>query len=87
MNSFESDLDRWVQKREELSHKADELKLQREDLLQASEVSVHYALLSICQFIHLIPLSIALATHSILSPSIYPFCLSIHPLFQRNMKC
>ena len=53
MNSFESDLDRWVQKREELSHKADELKLQREDLLQASEVSVHYALLSICQFIHL----------------------------------
>lgn len=42
MNCFESDLDRWIQKREELSHKADELKLQREDLLQASEVSIHH---------------------------------------------
>ena len=38
MNIFETDLERWIQKREELSHRADQLKLQRDQLLQATEV-------------------------------------------------
>ena len=37
LNSFEKDMDSWVQKREELSHRAVELKQQREALLQATE--------------------------------------------------
>ncbi len=38
MNEFENEMDEWMIKREELSHKADQLKQQRDDLLQATEV-------------------------------------------------
>lgn len=37
LNSFDTEMDCWVQKREELSHKADEMKIQRDALLQATE--------------------------------------------------
>lgn len=40
INGFESEMDQWMRKREELSHKADNLKQQRQDLLQATEVCI-----------------------------------------------
>ena len=43
MNGFESEMDEWMKKREELSHKADQLKVQRQDLLEATEVRGHLA--------------------------------------------
>ncbi|XP_019852103.1 PREDICTED: kinesin-like protein KIF21A [Amphimedon queenslandica] len=39
MNLLESDLDRWLLKRDELSERSDQLKLQKETLLQATEDS------------------------------------------------
>ena len=38
MTSFETDMDHWVKKRESFSHRADQLKKQRMELLQATEV-------------------------------------------------
>ena len=62
LNSFDTEMDCWVQKREELSHKADEMKVQRDALLQATEV--RYDSL----FIHL---SVHLFIHSFIHPSIH----------------
>lgn len=38
MNLLESDLDRWLHKRDELSQRSDQLKVHRETILQATEV-------------------------------------------------
>ena len=38
VNGFETEMDQWMMKREELSRRADQLKEQREDILQATEV-------------------------------------------------
>ena len=56
MNLLESDLDRWLLKRDELSQRSDQLKLQKETLLQATEV---------CVFIHVPVFTLSMHVYSV----------------------